>query len=443
MVAYRFAALAATFATAQAAFYGFNAGSTNIDGSVRSQSDFEAEFKAGAGLPGTDGQFNSARLYTMIQAGTQNTVISAIPAAISTKTNLLLGLWGSAGSDAFNQELAALKTAIQQFGSDLSKLAVGISVGSEDLYRVTPTGIANKAGVGAGPDVITNYIGQVKDLVKGTALANVPIGHVDTWTAWVNGSNSAVIEAADFLGVDGYPYFQTQSGDNSIASGKQLFFDSYDATVGVSNGKPVWVTETGWPVSGPNVGQAEASVVNAKTYWDDVECELASRNINTFWFTLLDSNSADSASFGILSDGYGSAPKYDLSCAGVKDTTSSSSSSSSASSDSSSAAASSKPAHTGAGSLANPTSGSSSASPVATGSSSSSPSSSDSSSSDSSSSGPSSSAPAKASAKPTGIVTSAVVAPSATPSTFAGAASSLTGQSAFALAAAAAVALCL
>lgn len=28
------------------------------------------------------------------------------------------------------------------------------------------------------------------------------------WTAWVNGSNSAVVEAVDWLGTDAYPYFQ-------------------------------------------------------------------------------------------------------------------------------------------------------------------------------------------------------------------------------------------
>jgi glucan endo-1,3-beta-D-glucosidase len=74
----------------------------------------------------------------------------------------LLGLWGSGGDAVFSNELAALKTAISTYGSSFGSTVVGISVGSEDLYRISPTGIINMSGVGAGPDVIANYIKQVK-----------------------------------------------------------------------------------------------------------------------------------------------------------------------------------------------------------------------------------------------------------------------------------------
>jgi glucan endo-1,3-beta-D-glucosidase len=29
------------------------------------------------------------------------------------------------------------------------------------------------------------------------------VGHVDTWTAWVDGANEVVIKASDFIGMDG------------------------------------------------------------------------------------------------------------------------------------------------------------------------------------------------------------------------------------------------
>lgn len=57
--------LALSIATAEAAVKGFNYGSTKGDGSARTQSDFESQFKTAKSLVGTDG-FNSARLYTMI-----------------------------------------------------------------------------------------------------------------------------------------------------------------------------------------------------------------------------------------------------------------------------------------------------------------------------------------------------------------------------------------
>lgn len=96
---------------------GFNYGANGPSG-PRAQQDFEAEFNRAKTLPGT-APFTSARLFTMIQANTANDPSSAIPAAIATNTSLLLGLWASAGQDAFNQELEALRRALEQFGEML------------------------------------------------------------------------------------------------------------------------------------------------------------------------------------------------------------------------------------------------------------------------------------------------------------------------------------
>lgn len=168
-------------------------------------------------------------------------------------------------------------------------------------------------------------------------MSGKPVGHVDTWTAYVNSSNSAVIQASDFVGMDAYPYFQNTM-PNSIENGASLFFDAYNATVAVSQGKPVWITETGWPVSGPTENQAVASLANAKTYWDQVGCRVFGQ-ITTFWYTLQDAfPTTPSPSFGVVGTTLSTTPLYDLSCAG----SSSSSSSSTASSTSSKAAISSR-----------------------------------------------------------------------------------------------------
>ncbi|SMQ45670.1 unnamed protein product [Zymoseptoria tritici ST99CH_3D7] len=321
-------------ASANAALQGFNYGAGLTTGAAKTQQDFEVDFKRAQNLPGTSG-WNAARLYTSVQAGTKNSFISAIPAAIATNTKLLLGVWASAGQDAVTAELEAIQSAIDQYGSKFTDLVVGLSCGSEDLYRVTPTGVKNKAGIGAGPDVLLNYINQIKAKNWGFS-----IGHVDTWTAWTNSSNNEVIEAIDWLGYDGYPYFETDLS-NSIDNAKSQFDQSFGATKGASMGKPVWMTESGWPVSGPTSGQAEASIDNAERYWQEVACMLLAEGVPTFWYTLRDAEpTVPSPSFGIIGSQIDSDPLYDLSCS-AKNSTSSSASSSATSAMASSAMASS------------------------------------------------------------------------------------------------------
>lgn len=290
---------------------GFNYGALYADYRARTQQDFERDFTAARTLPGASG-FTSARLFTMIQGYTQNTVISAIPAAIATNTSLLLGLWGSAGQEAFNQELTALRNAISQFPA-IVPLIVGISVGSEDLYRISPTGIENHSNPGAGPDTLVRYVQQTRQALAGTRAAGKGIGHVDTWTAYVNASNNALIAALDWVGVDGYPYYEVVNA-NGIENAEKLFFQSYDATVAAAQGKPVWVTETGWPVTGPQSGAATAGAKNAERYWKSVGCRLFKGSTNVWWYQLNDGQTDQSATSFRVINADRAAPQYNLSC---------------------------------------------------------------------------------------------------------------------------------
>ena len=318
------AAFAACFSTAYSQFQGFNYGSTNTDGSPVTLEQFTNDFTTAKALAGTSDAFTSARLYTCIQAGTTNTPIEAFQAAVNTGTSVLLGLWASAGQENINNELAALTAFLDgSSGTALAKLIVGISVGSEDLYRISPTGIINKSGVGASPDDIVNYIGQVKTAIASTAAKGALVGHVDTWTAWVNSSNDAVISSSDFVGMDAYPYFQNTM-TNPIEDGYSLFDAAYEATVSAAGNTPVWVTETGWPVSGDQSGDAVPSIANAQTYWDQVGCGLLFGKTNTWWFTLQDAYpTTPNPSFGIVGTTLSDTPIYDLSCAGASTSASS------------------------------------------------------------------------------------------------------------------------
>ncbi|KAG4414865.1 hypothetical protein IFR04_012003 [Cadophora malorum] len=324
-------ALAATLSTASAAAYkGFNYGATKSDGyAPRVQSDFQSLFQTSKNLVGASG-FTSARLYTTIQAGTTSDPTSAIPAAIAEDISLLVTLWAS--GTAFPNELTALKAAIAQYGDAFTSRVAGISIGSEDLYRNSPTGIAAGSTIGADPATLVDYIKQVRSAIAGTALSAAPVGHVDTWTAWVNGSNQAVIDNCDWIGVDAYPYFQnTQS--NGIENGAALFNEAVDNTANAVGSKPVWITETGWPVTGKTENLAVPNTENAKTYWQEVGCPRFDV-VNTWWYTLedTDNNASPNPSFGIAPGSpLSSTPLFDLSCSGVSSSSSSAKPSSTAS----------------------------------------------------------------------------------------------------------------
>ncbi|PWY68014.1 glycoside hydrolase [Aspergillus sclerotioniger CBS 115572] len=338
------AAFAMSLATAEAAYQGFNYGNKNSDESSKFQADFEAEFKVAKNLVGTSG-FTSARLYTMIQAYSTSDVIEAIPAAIAQDTSLLLGLWASGGG--MDNELTALKSAISTYGEELGKLVVGISVGSEDLYRNSVEGVEADAGVGVNPDELVTYIKEVREAIAGTALSGAPIGHVDTWDSWTNSSNSGVVDAVDWLGFDGYPFFQS-SMSNSIDDAKALFQESVEKTKSVAGDKEVWITETGWPVSGDSEGEAIASIANAKIYWDEVGCPLFG-NTNTWWYILQDAApTTPNPSFGIVGSNLTTTPLFDLSC---NTTSSSSSAAASSATGSSTGSAGSVSGNKGTGSL--------------------------------------------------------------------------------------------
>ena len=82
--------------------------------------------------------------------------------------------------------------------------------------------------------------------------------------------------------MDGYPYFQ----GTVIQEGANVFWQSVQATRNavnsVKSGTAVWITESGWPVSGPNDGSAVPSISNAQAYWTNVACA-AFEQAHTFW----------------------------------------------------------------------------------------------------------------------------------------------------------------
>ncbi|ETN44751.1 uncharacterized protein HMPREF1541_10421 [Cyphellophora europaea CBS 101466] len=305
-------ALFAVLATTALAYRGFNYGAVDLAGATRNRTSFQEEFQVARNL-GTQGAFTSARLYTSLQ-GSSTDPIEAFDAAVNTNTSLLLGLWISGTSNIQNEVNAILSSAAKH-GSAFVDLVVGISVGSEDVYRLTDRGVTSGAGPGVSPGDVANYVNQVRSALRGSPLQGKPIGHVDTYNTFVNSSGwmVPVVEAVDFVGMNAFPYFE-DTKPNAIDNSNATFWADYDAVAAQVGGKEIWITETGWPSSGPRSGAAIPSVLNAETYFNEVYCSIAARDMNVWWYTLQDRDTDGGVpSFGVTSSG-GHELKYEMSC---------------------------------------------------------------------------------------------------------------------------------
>ncbi|KAF7188831.1 putative glucan endo-1,3-beta-glucosidase eglC [Pseudocercospora fuligena] len=278
------AALAAVpFASAY--YKGFNVGANNPDGSCKTTAQWEAAFNKLKGLPQ---DITSVRLYASSDC---NTLANAVPAALNTGTQILVGVW-TEDSAHYTAEKNALESAINTHGKDW---ILAISVGSEDLYRGDTTA-----------STLAQQIYDVRGMVRAMGV-EAEVGHVDTWTAWVDGANDEVTKACDFVGMDGYPYWQGSSIDDAYNVFFQSYTDVKNHVQSIGSGAWVWVTETSWPVTGDNYGSAVPSVANAQKYWRSVACEMFNEG-HVFWYAYQDYK--DSPSFGIF-DSNGNAI-YDL-----------------------------------------------------------------------------------------------------------------------------------
>ena len=175
-------ALAATLPFTTAYWKGFNVAATNADGSCKTTADWTTAFNKLKGLPQ---YITSVRLYASSDC---NTLANAVPAAISTGVQILVGVWTEDAAH-FTAEKNALEAAINAHGHDW---IIAISVGSEDLYRGDTTASA-----------LATQIYDVRGMVRAMGVTQ-DVGHVDTWTVWIADANKAVITASDFIGLDSY-----------------------------------------------------------------------------------------------------------------------------------------------------------------------------------------------------------------------------------------------
>jgi exo-beta-1,3-glucanase (GH17 family) len=172
-----------------------------------------------------------------------------------------LGAWLGRDLTANQAQIASLIQAAKAGQADQ------LIVGSETLYRGDLT-----------ESQLVAYIQQVRQAVP----AGIPIGTADTASEFQD--HPAVTQAVDVVLANIYPYW---SGSD-VSNAANDMSGAYQAVKSAAGGKPVLISETGWPTCGETRGKAVPSLQNAKTYLQTFLAWARANQIGYYYFEAFD-----------------------------------------------------------------------------------------------------------------------------------------------------------
>lgn len=174
--------------------------------------------------------------------------------------NTLVGAWLGDDPETNREELDALIQLAKAGYVDVA------SVGNEVLYRKELT-----------EDELLAYIEEVK-----SALPDIPVGYVDAYYEFVQ--KPQVADACDVILCNCYPYWEGTPFEHSLEHMRHM----YQLAIDAGKGKPVIITETGWPSNGKGLGGAEPSPVHELKYFIQTHMWAKANDIETFYFSSFD-----------------------------------------------------------------------------------------------------------------------------------------------------------
>ena len=187
-----------------------------------------------------------------------NEFIAQIAHEMGIKT--LVGAWLGDDLEKNEAEIAGLIALCKEGVVDVA------AVGNEVLYREDLE----------APELV-KYIKRVKAEVSG-----VPVGYVDAYYEFTD--HPEVSDVCDVILANCYPYWEGCALDYSLMYMKQMYMEAKIA----GKGKPVLITETGWPSSGQSIGGAHASFENSLKYFISAQRWSAAEDIPMFYFSSFD-----------------------------------------------------------------------------------------------------------------------------------------------------------
>ncbi len=187
-----------------------------------------------------------------------NELIPQVAREYNLKT--LVGAWIGTDLEKNDAEIDNLITLGKQGYVDI------LAVGNEVLLREE-----------LSEEKIISYINRVKE-----ALPGRPIGYVDAYYQFAH--RPKLVEVCDILLVNCYPFWEGFSIKEASVYLRQM----EQVAQRFAQGKPVIITETGWPSEGSNVKNAVPSELNAMKYFITTNNWVKKNNVPLFYFSSFD-----------------------------------------------------------------------------------------------------------------------------------------------------------
>jgi exo-beta-1,3-glucanase (GH17 family) len=198
----------------------------------------------------------------------------------------LVGAWLGDDRDKNEREIEGLLDLARAGHADL------VAVGNEVLLR------------GDLPeDGLIGYLERVRQ-----ALPGVPVGYVDAYHLFE--AHPRVTAACDVVLANCYPFWECCPRAEAVTYMREM----YRRTVAIAQGKPVVISETGWPDKGSAFGGAVPSVEGAMRYFVDTQAWARRDGVEVFYFAAFDEgwkvgDEGDVGAFWGLWDAHGE-PKF-------------------------------------------------------------------------------------------------------------------------------------
>ncbi len=172
----------------------------------------------------------------------------------------LVGAWLGEDKELNEQEIENLIQLAQDGFVDIA------AVGNEVMYRGDLT-----------EEELLEYLFKVK-----TAFPDIPVGYVDAYYEFSH--RSKITEACDIILTNCYPFWEGCHIDYALLYMKQMYHQAKDA----GKGKPVIITETGWPSQGGPLKAASPSALNFMKYFINSQMWSHREDIPLFYFSSFD-----------------------------------------------------------------------------------------------------------------------------------------------------------